>query len=68
MSKSKDLKVKSDKNESDGSSGSSLNTERQPATKRRKHKDTCNLCDWFERRMTNTNKKFVRHVEKFHLN
>lgn len=53
--------------ESLGLSNDSLNTEGHPAVSPKEGELPCLLCKWFTRRMENTQKEFVKHVEKFHM-
>ncbi len=55
-----------EKPESNGSSKPSLNTEREPITVP-SSPAPCTLCHWFEKRLNNTLKEQIKHMEKYHL-
>ena len=59
--------VVADESESGSSSSSSasLNTELQPAPSLSYSK--CTLCTWLERRIANTIKEQIKHMEKYHV-
>ena len=54
--------------ESNGSSKLLLNTEEQPVPPVKEQAPPCILCQWFEKRLTNTMKEHVKHMEGYHLN
>ena len=50
------------------SSTDSSNTETAPAAPPKEQASPCVLCLWFEKRLTNTMKEHVKHMEGYHLN
>lgn len=52
---------------SGGSSTDSLNTENQPVPPEKEQASPCNLCLWLEKRINNTVKEQIKHMEKYHV-
>lgn len=52
---------------SDGSSTDSLNTESQPVPPQKEQAPPCNLCLWLDKRINNTIKEQIKHMEKYHV-
>ena len=53
--------------ESNGSSNASMNTEEQPVPPQKEQAPPCILCQWFEKRLSNTMKEHVKHMTTYHL-
>ncbi len=50
-----------------GSSKDSLNTEQPPVPPQTEQAPPCGLCLWLERRINNTVKEQIKHMEKYHI-
>ncbi len=59
--------LKKPKRKSPGLLNDSLNTETPPVPPRKKQAPPCTLCHWLEKRMSNTGKELITHMEKYHL-
>ncbi len=66
MSKEKELETPKPE-KSIGSSPDSLNTELRPVAPQKEQTSPCVLCAWLERRLNNTSKELVKHMEAYHI-
>ncbi len=71
MPKAKRIRIQGDPTKNEGqsptSSNDSLNTEIPPAPPQPEQAPPCSLCLWLEKRMNNTSKEMVKHMEKYHV-
>lgn len=50
-----------------GSTGESLNTEQKPTLVVEELPPSCPLCKWFDKRLNNTLREQIKHMEKYHV-